>query len=157
MASLEGSIAEGDSISTFSASDDGKSLVVGTRAGSVLLVPVSPAGAAHRLVNLHAPVACASLAHSGSAVVVAADRQASVIAVDGGIPFSLWKASTPITSCARGPFEDRFSFVDADGASWVKAIDLTGISESYVPPDSTARGAMPTLAAWTGLPHGLGR
>jgi len=125
--------------------------------GNVLVAPTAPRGAVRRLMSLRAPVGCVTFAHSGGAVVAAADRQAFVIDVDGGVPFAIWRTAAPVASCARGPFEDRFSFVDVDGSAWVKALDLTGVSESYVPPDPAMRSVTPTLAAWTGLPHGLGR
>jgi hypothetical protein len=56
--------------------------------------------------------------------------------------------------CSRSPNEDRFSFVNDDGTTWLKALDLAGVSESYVPTDPLKA---PTLDGWKGLPVGLVR
>ncbi len=154
--SLEAEIAPEDAISTLASTDDGKGLAVGTRAGKILVG--SPAGAIfHELASLRSPIGCTRWARSGRALVVSADHSAFVVSTDVGMAFSFWTAPAPIVQCARSPEEDRFSFVGEDGTAWVKAFDLSGVSESYVPPDPADPDAMPTLAKWKGLPVGLVR
>ncbi len=153
--SLEETLAAGDTVGALSASDDGKVIAMGTNAGWVLIA--APESPVRPLVRLRAPVACISVARSARAIVAGVERQPVVIATDSGVAFPLWKAAAPIAACARSPFEDRFSFVDTDGTTWLEALDLAGVVESYVPPDAAVPGSMPTLAAWQGLPHGLGR
>ena len=87
--------------------------------------------------------------------MAAAGRSVFVLDGDTARSFVLWTTSSPVASCSRSPGEDRFSFVDEDGTTWLKALDLAGVAESYVPVDPTAAHAMPTLDGWKGLPIGL--
>jgi hypothetical protein len=77
-----------------------------------------------------------------------------VIDADTTLSFVVWTTSSTVTHCARSPAEDRFSFVDADGTTWLKALDLAGVTESYVPADPAV---VPTPEGWKGLPVGLVR
>jgi hypothetical protein len=154
--SLEAAMAAGDAILSLASSDDGQAIAVGTREGRVLVKAPGSRGFGE-LAWLHAPVGCVKWARSGRAVVASADRTAFVVSTDVSIAFSFWTAPAPVVDCARSRDEDRFSFVGADGTAWVKAFDLSGVAEAYVPPDPSASETMPTLASWKGLPVGLVR
>jgi WD40 repeat protein/tRNA A-37 threonylcarbamoyl transferase component Bud32 len=140
----------GDPIRVLSGSDDGRTIAIGTSSGKVLVVPAG-GGALRTLAELHAPVACLDVAHAGRAVLASADRRVFVLDGDTAKSFVLWTTSSPVAHCSRSPGEDRFSFVDDDGTTWLKALDLAGVSESYIPVDA----AVPTLDDWKGLPVGL--
>jgi hypothetical protein len=137
------------------ATDDGASLAVGTRDGKILVRAAAHAPA--EVAWLHSAVACVQWSRSGRALVVAVGTRAFVIGVEQGVAFSFWTAPARIARCARSPDEDRFSFVGDDGTAWVKAFDLAGVAESYVPPDPSAPDALPALGGWKGLPVGLVR
>jgi serine/threonine protein kinase/WD40 repeat protein len=154
--SLEAVLAPDDAITSLVPTDEGSGLAVGTRSGKVLAYAQGAKGFTE-VANVRAQVSCVAWGRAGHALVVAADRKAFVISTDLGIAFTLWTTAAPIAQCARSPDEDRFSFVGTDGTAWVKALDLSGVVESYVPPDPGAADAMPTLATWKGLPVGLVR
>jgi hypothetical protein len=144
-----------DTITGVASTDDGSALAVGTREGKVL-VRAGAHGPAE-VAWLHSTIGCLQWARSGRALVVAVGTKAFVIGVEQGVAFSFWTAPARIARCGRSPDEDRFSFVGDDGTAWVKAFDLGGVAESYVPPDPSAPDAVPTVAGWKGLPVGLVR
>jgi WD40 repeat protein len=140
-------------ISAVAGADEGEKIVVGTEAGDVFFT-ASRSDPLRRVASLHAPIGCLSVAEGGRAVVASADRTAFVVDGDTGLSFALGTSSSPVAACSRSPAEDRFSFVDRDGTTWLKALDLADVGASYVPADPAD---VPTLAAWKGLPVGLGR
>jgi WD40 repeat protein len=140
-------------VSALTGSDDGKRIAIGTNTGDVYLA-VEGGGAPRKIAELHAPVGCLGVARAGRGVIASADRRVSVIDADTTLSFVVWTTSSTVTHCARSPAEDRFSFVDADGTTWLKALDLAGVTESYVPADPAV---VPTPEGWKGLPVGLVR
>jgi tRNA A-37 threonylcarbamoyl transferase component Bud32 len=131
-------------------SDDGAKVVLGNEAGEVLVA--SRTDAPRRVITLDGPVRCLAFAEAGRAFIASADRGVFVVDTDTGLAFGVATAASPVAQCARGAGEDRFSFVDSDGTAWLKALNLAGVTASYVPEDPKVT---PALASWKGLPVGL--
>jgi hypothetical protein len=143
-----------DAITSVAATDDMAGIAIGTQDGRVY-ARVTGKKAATELPRLDAPVTCLAWARSGHALVASAGKKAFVVGLDVGAAFSFWRAPALIAQCARSPDQDRFSFVGIDGTAWVMALDLSGVAESYVPPDPAAPEAAPAPSTWKGLPVGL--
>ncbi len=146
-------LPSGAVVRALAVSDDGSRTAMGMETGEVFLVS-REGGAARKVADLHAPVRCLAVAHAGRALVASGDRRVSVIDGDTGLAFALSTTSSPVARCARSPGEDRFSFVEDDGTTWLKALDLADVADSYVPQDPANA---PALAAWKGLPVWLVR
>ena len=87
-------------------------------------------------------------------LVASADQRVTVLDGDTGLAFQFPATSSPVVRCARSPGEDRFSFVDADGTTWLKAFDFGDVNTSYVPLDTSEPWGAPE---WRGLPVDLVR
>ena len=142
-----------DAVRRVAGSDDGDKIAIGTGSGDVFLTSTRGAPM-RRVAELHVPVGCLSIARSGRAVVAAAGRWVSVVDGDTGLAFPLWTSSSPVVHCSRSPGEDRFSFVQDDGTTWLKALDFMDVGASYIPADPLD---VPTARGWKGLPVGLVR
>ena len=125
-------LPSGAVVRALAVSDDGSRTAMGMETGEVFLVS-REGGAARKVADLHAPVRCLAVAHAGRALVASGDRRVSVIDGDTGLAFALSTTSSPVARCARSPGEDRFSFVEDDGTTWLKALDLADVADSYVP------------------------
>jgi WD40 repeat protein len=143
-----------DRIRAMAGSDDGQEIVVGTESGDVFLAsPKAPS--LIRVAELHGPVGCLAVAQAGRAIVASGGHRVFVIDGETRRKFELLNpapGASPIVGCSRSPAGDRFSFVDADGATWLKALDLGDVATSYIPVDPRH---VPTVEHWRGLPIDL--
>ncbi len=134
-------------------SDDAASLVVGSRAGVLAIVPLGPGKPPRRLARLGAPVTCLDWSQQGRAVVASmTDGRRVVIDADTGQNFPTG-ASTghPVLSCARSAIDDRFTFALSTGAIFLRLIDTAPLTMSKTPEAILDPATMP-LASWRGLP-----
>ncbi len=145
-------VTANDVVRAVAGSDDGLKVAVGTDSGDLFVS--SAGGPLVRLVQLHGGVRCLDFAEAGRAIVVSAYRRVSVVDGDTGLAFLVATSKSPVEHCAQSLGGDRFTFVDADGTIWLKALDLSDVTASYIPVDP---GVTPKLEGWKGLPVGLVR
>ena len=138
---------------SLSVSDDGALVAVALRDGSVLTTRADGGGAGKTLARFHGAASCLAWSQGGRALVVAADRRVFVLDDVGGAPLAL--ATTPgvVTSCARSPIDDRFSFVSENGATWLRFFDLSPLATGRIP-EAALDARMATADAWRGFPDG---
>ena len=144
-----------EAMRTLGASDDGRRVALGGAQGLVVVFSVAASEKPRVVGHLPGPVACLAFAHAGRALVAASGRRVDVLDTDTGRSFTLFTAPAPVVDCQRSPDEDRFSFVDADGTAWVRALDLSDVADGFIPPETGLPGSDPAIATWKGLPTGL--
>ena len=143
--------SRGEAITALAWSDDGDSIVAGTRSGRFLTAR-SGDEALRSIGQTRAPITCISLARSGRAVVATSqDGVISVLDAHSGEVMGSRELPSAAVHCARSPVEDRFVFVSQDGSLRLRWFDLAPLATSRVPED--ARKVTDDAAgAWQGLP-----
>ena len=134
-------------------SDDGAFVAIGARDGSVLTTRVDGTGTGKSLARLHGAIGCVAWSQSGRALVVAAERRVFVLDEGGGGPLTVALSPAAVTSCARSPIDDRFSFVAESGATWLRYFDLSPLATSRIP-DAALDARTATADAWRGFASG---